>query len=91
MCPVQTVQDPCPDQPYQAWIHVSSSSGEWLTSVRSDTDGSFMVGLRPGTYRVGGDGAFARAIRHPIAPEQEVVVERGSFTDVVVHFDTGIR
>ena len=92
MCPVQTIDDPCPDQPYQAWIEVLSSSGALVTSVFSDAGGEFRIGLRPGTYVVRPEANRRMGpSRYPIASEQTVVVERGLFTQVHVSFDTGIR
>ena len=86
-CPVATAQDPCPDSPYQAWIRVRRLDGGTVTRVRSGEDGRFRVGLRPGTYRLDPESGDPL----PFAMEQEVEVEAGRYTEVVVSFDTGIR
>lgn len=50
------------------------------------TDGRFHLGLLPGIYHlVPESGNF------PTATEQDAVVEAGSYTDVVINFDSGIR
>ena len=41
MCPVVRADDPCPDQPYEAWIEIRNASGEVVTGVRSDAEGRF--------------------------------------------------
>jgi hypothetical protein len=87
MCPVQTQDDPCPDQPYQAWIEIRNAAGAQVTRIRSTEDGTFWVGLRAGRYVLDPetDG------RLPIAEEQSVEVEPGVFTQVLVSYDSGIR
>ena len=87
MCPVQTQDDPCPDTPYEAWIDVRTAGGVLVTRVRSDEEGHFRVGLRPGTYMLDPESGSP----FPTAGEQTVEVEEGVYTEVVVSFDTGIR
>jgi len=87
MCPVQTVDDPCPDAPYRAWIDVLTARGAHVTRFRSAEDGTFRVGLRPGQYILDPqtDG------RLPMASAQTVDVVLGEYTDVLVSYDSGIR
>jgi hypothetical protein len=87
MCPVQTLDDPCPDAPYQAWIGVRTEAGSNLTRVRSGEDGTFRIGLRPGRYVLDPetDGRF------PMSSEQPVEVPPGAYTAVVISYDSGIR
>jgi hypothetical protein len=87
MCPVQTEQNPCPDQPYQAWVTVRNAAGGTVTRFRTGEDGMFRIGLRPGRYVLDPDSGTP----FPTASEQEVDVSAGEFTDVVIGFDTGIR
>lgn len=87
LCPVVMEGQPCPDRPYQAWIRVLDGDGGVVTRIRTDEEGRFRVGLEPGGYvldPVSGD-PFPRAGR------QEVSVTTGRFTEVTLHFDTGIR
>jgi len=87
ICPVQSVDDPCPDRPYQAWIWVRSAIGAPLTRVHTGEDGRFRVGLAPGRYILDPEGGDP----FPSASVQEVEVVAGVYTEVVVSFDTGIR
>jgi hypothetical protein len=87
MCPVVRADDPCPDQPYQASIDVRRLGGELAGTVRSDEEGRFRVGLRPGDYVLEPRSGSP----FPAAGPQVVPVEPGAYTDVVVSFDTGIR
>ena len=86
-CPVQSVDDPCPDLPYEADIEVRREGGGFVTRLRSGPDGTFRVGLRPGLYTLvpeSGDPV-------PIAQAQDVEVRPNEYTEVTVQFDTGIR
>jgi hypothetical protein len=58
-----------------------------VTRVRSDEDGTFEVGLRPGRYVLDPetDG------RLPMAAEQTVDVLPGVYTEVLISYDSGIR
>lgn len=87
MCPVQQVGNPCPDQPYQAWIDVRDSGGGLVTRVQSDTAGHFKVGLVPGTYILHPESGNPL----PRASDQQVEVVAGAYTSVTISFDTGIR
>lgn len=86
-CPVQTQDDPCPDLPYQAWIEIRRAEGGFVARIRSDEEGRFRVGLRPGEYVLQPQSGDP----FPTASDQEVTVMQGVFAEVVIHFDTGIR
>jgi hypothetical protein len=86
-CPVQTLDDPCADEPYAAWINVRDAGGGLVGRVQSGDDGRFRVGLRPGSYVLDPESGSP----FPIASAQDVRVEPGSYADVLVSFDTGIR
>jgi hypothetical protein len=86
-CPVMSLENPCPDLPYQAWIAIRKPTGGVVTRVRSEADGHFRVGLRPGQYVLDPESGDP----FPVATEQEVTVVEGVYTEVVVSFDTGIR
>ena len=88
-CPVETVENPCPDRPLaDVEIHVLQG-GDVVATVRSDGDGRFEVALDPGQYLVqavvepGGPGMSAKPVDAP--------VRSGEFTDVNVPVDSGIR
>jgi hypothetical protein len=87
LCPVVSVDDPCPDRPYQATIEIRDDRGRSLGEVRSGEDGRFRVGLEPGAYRLhprSGDPL-------PWAPDYDVVVRTDAYEEVTISFDTGIR
>jgi hypothetical protein len=86
-CPVMSLENPCPDLPYQAWITIRRTTGGVVTRVRSEEDGHFRVGLRPGQYVLDPESGDP----FPVATEQEATVVEGVYTEVVVSFDTGIR
>ncbi len=86
-CPVMSLENPCPDIPYQAWITIRKTSGGVVTRIRSEEDGHFRVGLRPGHYVLDPQSGDP----FPVATEQEATVADGVYTEVVVSFDTGIR
>lgn len=87
MCPVQSQNDPCPDQPHQAWVTVRLASGAFVTRFQTAEDGTFQVGLRAGRYTLDPESGHP----FPIASQQSVEVLEGRFTDVLLSFDTGIR
>ncbi|TFG65295.1 MAG: hypothetical protein E4H28_04375 [Gemmatimonadales bacterium] len=86
-CPVESLEDPCPDLPYQAWIDVRTAGGVLVGRVQSGEDGRFRVGLPSGAYILDPESGTP----FPTASEMEVDVGDGVFTDVTVNFDTGIR
>jgi hypothetical protein len=81
------LEDPCPDLPFQAWINVRRMGGQRVTRVKSDPEGRFRIGLRPGAYVLDPESGDP----FPIADDQMVEVEPDSYTEVTVSFDTGIR
>ena len=87
MCPVSQPDNPCPDQPYQAWIDVRDAGGGNVTRVRSDANGRFRVGLEAGSYVLHPESGDPL----PRAADQQVDVKPGAYTSVTVSFDTGIR
>ena len=87
LCPVVSVDDPCPDRPYQAWIRILDGGGGLVTRAQTGEDGRFRVGLKPGDYRVVGEGGTP----FPRGGEEEVTVTARRWTSVTVAFDTGIR
>jgi hypothetical protein len=86
-CPVEVAGSPCPDLPWQGTVVATSeASGDEFT-VATDAEGRFELPLEPGTYRV----TIASETPPPFAKPQTVVVESGTFTEIVVSVDTGIR
>jgi len=87
MCPVVQVGQECPDQPYQAVLTVNSPEGERIVQVQTDEEGRFRIPLESGEYILHPESPNAL----PFAKEQAVIVEEGKFTQVIVHYDSGIR
>jgi len=86
-CPVVKVGQECPDQPYEAVLTVNSSKGERIVQVKTDENGMFKIPLSPGEYILHPESPDSI----PFASEQSVLVEAGRFTQVSVHYDSGIR
>jgi hypothetical protein len=89
MCPVERIDTPCPDKPYQATIVVKDGQGGEVARVQSGEDGRFRVALTPGAYTLAPQSSNPGGF--PIAKEQQVEVQVGAFTTVSVQFDSGIR
>jgi hypothetical protein len=86
-CPVEMAESPCPDLPWDGIVVATAvGSGETFTAS-TDADGRFELSLSPGTYEVTIDAASTP----PTAEPQTVTVEEGSFTEIEVFVDTGIR
>jgi Carboxypeptidase regulatory-like domain len=86
-CPVEVEGSPCPDLPWKGTvIAIDTETGEEFT-VATDVDGRFRLPLEPGSYEV----SIASESSPPSAKMQTVTVEPGSFTEIVVSVDTGIR
>jgi hypothetical protein len=87
MCPVVQQGQECPDQPYQATLTVNTSNGVRITQLRTDEQGHFKLPLVPGDY-----------VLHPESPngipsagEQAFTVSSGQYTQITIHYDSGIR
>jgi hypothetical protein len=88
-CPVESLTSPCPDHAFQGDVRATSSDGS-TTQVSTDTHGRFTMSLRAGTYVVvavppGATGG------PPTPVPQTVQVRTGSYTQVTLEVDTGIR
>jgi hypothetical protein len=88
--PVQPVcqVDVLCDAPFSAGFTVQEGS-RVVASFRSDSQGHFEVPLARGTYAVVPDPDAPIIL--PKTQAKEVVVGPGGLTNVVLHFDTGIR
>jgi len=86
-CPVEIAGTPCPDEPWRGTVVATGQDGSRHTA-ESDASGRFELTLEPGTYELsieaGGGGP-------PFAKPQTVTVESGSYTEVTLLVDTGIR
>ena len=77
---------PCPDLPWEGTVVAADvPSGDEFTVETAD--GRFRLLLAPGTYVL----SIRAGSSPPSAKPQTVLVEPGSFADVVISVDTGIR
>jgi hypothetical protein len=87
-CPVESATSPCPDRPFEGDVLATASDGS-TTEASTDAQGRFTIDLRAGTYVVvaivpNGGGP-------PAAVPQTVRVRTGSYSQVTLEVDTGIR
>jgi hypothetical protein len=87
MCPVVQQGQACPDQPYQATLTVNSLNGVQIAQFQSDEQGQFQVSLVPGEYILHPESPGGL----PFAGDQSFMVETGQYTQITVHYDSGIR
>jgi hypothetical protein len=81
LCPVATLDNPCPDEPYATDVRILTAAGEQVATTHSGGDGVFIVSLAPGHYILTTDQGS------PV----DVVVKAHAFTQATVEYDTGIR
>jgi hypothetical protein len=87
MCPAVQQGQACPDQPYQATLMVNSPNGSMILQVQTDGQGRFRIPLAPGQYLLHPESPNGI----PFAPDQAIVVGAGQYTQIIVHYDSGIR
>ncbi len=85
-CPVQRIDSPCPDRPYEARLTLHRG-GDTIAETRSTADGRFRFDVPAGAYVLIGESA----VMLPRGSQQDVLVVAGAVTSVVVTYDTGIR
>jgi hypothetical protein len=86
-CPVEVAGSPCPPAPWEGTVVATGSDGGAQHTVATDAAGRFELPLEPGTYEV----SIVSETSPPSAKPQTVTVEPGSFTEITVSVDTGIR
>ena len=86
-CPVEMEGSPCPDLPWEGTVIAIDSDTDEEFTVQTDTEGRFELPLGPGNYEV----SIVSESPPPFAKPQTVMVDPGSFTQIVVSVDTGIR
>ena len=86
-CPVEVQGSPCPDLPYEGTVIATDTESSEEFTVETDAEGRFELSLEPGTYEV----SIASESSPPFAKPQAVTVEPGTFKEIVVSVDTGIR
>jgi len=87
VCPVVQAGMDCADRPYQATLTVNSPKGGKIVQVQTDEEGKFKIPLAPGEYILHPESPNVM----PFAAEQTLIVEEGTFTQIIVTYDSGIR
>ena len=87
MCPIVQPGQECPDQPYQATLTVQSLSGVQIAQFQTDEGGRFNLPLVPGEYILHPESPNGL----PFAGDQSFIVETARYTQITVHYDSGIR
>jgi len=87
VCPVVQLNDPCPDQPYQATLTVLTPDQHMVLQFQTDLNGHYRVDLAPGEY-----------ILHPESPnvmphaaDIPFVLRAHQFQRLDIVYDSGIR
>jgi hypothetical protein len=89
--PVVRENSPWPARPLQGRVlalPVGRGSGP-VAEVDSDADGYFQLELAPGDYEIRSRNLTGAPV--PRARPVMVHVMAGTFTDITIHFDSGIR
>ena len=86
-CPVEVQGSPCPPIPYEGTVIATDVESGADFTAETDAEGRFELPLEPGTYEV----SIVSDTSPPSAKPQSVIVESGSFAEITVSVDTGIR
>jgi hypothetical protein len=86
-CPVEVVGSPCPPRPVSVAVTVVTTTGSVVTTFTTAADGRFQVSLAPGTYLLSTRVANGPQLLRPVT----VTVKYGTYTEVNLLLDTGIR
>ncbi|HEX9122432.1 MAG TPA: carboxypeptidase-like regulatory domain-containing protein [Actinomycetota bacterium] len=89
VCPVESVQSPCPPRPLvDTNVEVTNEHGDVVATATTDQEGRFVVHLEPGAYSV---YAVLVSPGPPSSHPVRVVVQAHEFAQVRVPVDSGIR
>ena len=86
-CPVERIDSPCPPRPVAAEIDAVDAGGRPAGSTRSGADGTYRLGLGPGSYTL----TVATGSAFPRCPSTAVVVPAAGVATANIACDTGIR
>lgn len=88
-CPVERLNNPCPDRPFAGEVSIRDGSGSVVADVRADAGGRFQVALAPGTYQLVPISPHPGG--YPFGRPQSVTVVAGLYAQVTIEYDSGIR
>ena len=86
-CPVQRIDSPCPDRPWQGVVSARTTGGVEVAQAATDASGAFSMHLAPGVY----DLVTLTPGPLPAPVTQRVTVQAGEVTQVQLMLDSGIR
>lgn len=86
-CPVEQLNDPCPDKPFQATLAVLDTHGKKVMQFQTDASGYYHMALTPGNYLMHPESPGVM----PHASEQPFIVQADQFTTLDIVYDSGIR
>jgi hypothetical protein len=87
-CPVESVSSPCPRRGVQTTLAIESADGERIEHVRTSSDGTFRVALKPGDYLL---SAVPPPASDLVPRPASAKVEPGTFVRVTVVLDSRLR
>ena len=87
-CPVESLVSPCPDRPFPSDVNATSTDGD-TTRVTTDEQGRFSLDLPAGSYVLVAVSPSGSGPPTPVP--QTVLVMTGSYTQVTLEVDSGIR
>jgi len=87
MCPVQRVDTPCPDRPWEGVVVAQDQAGQEVARTTTDSAGRFAMTLSPGQYVLVTltTGVLPAPVSLPVTVPQD------AFTEVQLSLDSGIR
>jgi hypothetical protein len=89
VCPVESVESPCPPRPLaDTEVEVSNGNGDVVATTRTDREGRFEVHVGPGVFSV---VAVLVSPGPPSSHPVRVTVRPHGFSQVTVPVDSGIR
>jgi len=86
-CPVERAGQPCPPRPVSATVDAQAPDGHVVASTQSGSDGSYRIGLAPGSYTL----VVQTGSAYPRCPATPVTVTAGAAQRADISCDSGIR
>ncbi len=86
-CPVQRIDTPCPDKPWQGVVVAQDLAGHEVARTTTDADGGFTIALPPGDYVL---VTLTTGVL-PAPVTLAVTVKQNMMTEVELSLDSGIR
>jgi hypothetical protein len=86
-CPVERVDNPCPDKPYQGFLIVKDNQNRVITTTKVRDNGRFFFLLPPGQYEISTTSDRPMPSMEPA----NILVQKNLITRVTLTLDSGIR